>query len=56
MILVTLAYVVGWTYVTVDDVMAIKPRFLASMGSCFVNNGAPQSSAMKSFKFSLSFQ
>ena len=41
MILVTLAYMEGWTYGrayvrtyerTVDDVMAIKPRFLASMG------------------------
>ena len=34
MILVTLAYMEGGrTYVrTVDDVMAIKPRFLASMG------------------------
>ena len=37
MILVTLAYMDGWmdvrTYVrTVDDVMAIKPRFLTSMG------------------------
>ena len=37
MILVTLVYMEGWTYLrtyvrTVDDVMAIKPRFLASMG------------------------
>ena len=41
MILVTLAYMEGWTdertnvrtYIrTVDDVMVIKPRFLASMG------------------------
>ena len=33
MILVTLAYREGWRYVrTVDDVMVIKPRFLASMG------------------------
>ena len=37
MILVTLAYMEGWTYVltyvrTVDDVMVIKPIFLASMG------------------------
>ena len=37
MILVTLAYMEGWTYLrsyvrTVDDVKAIKPRFLASVG------------------------
>ena len=41
MILVTLVYMEGWTDVrtdvrtyvrVVDDVMAIKPRFLASMG------------------------
>ena len=33
MILVTLAYMEGWTYVrTVYDVMAIKPKFVASMG------------------------
>ena len=37
MILVTLAYIEGWTYVrrdlwTIDDVMAIKAKFLASMG------------------------
>ena len=41
--MITLAYMDGWTYVhtyvrpctyvrTVDDVMAIKPKFLASMG------------------------
>ena len=33
MILVTLAYMEGWTDGrTVDDIMAIKPNFLASMG------------------------
>ena len=33
MILVTLAYMEWWTYVRpVDDVMAIKPRFLAPIG------------------------
>ena len=34
MILVTLAYMEGWTDVRTDgyDVMAIKPNFLASMG------------------------
>ena len=33
MALVTLAYMEGWKYVpTVEDVMAIKPKFLASMG------------------------
>ena len=32
-VLVTLAYMKGWTYVrTVDDVMAIEPNFLTSMG------------------------
>ena len=42
MILITLAYIEGWTYVRkVDGVMAIKPNFLAY----FLNNGAPRARA-----------
>ena len=49
-VLVTLAYMKGRTDVThvrtVDDVMAIKPNFLASMGyQYFLSHGAPRARA-----------
>ena len=51
-VLVTLAYMKGRTDVrcmyvrTVDDVMAIKPNFLASMGyQYFLSYGAPRARA-----------
>ena len=47
-VLVTLAYMKGWTDVRTDvhDVMAIKPNFLTSMGyQYFLNYGAPHARA-----------
>ena len=47
-VLVTLAYMKGWTDVRTDvqDVMAIKPNFLASMGyQYFLSYGAPRARA-----------
>ena len=45
-VLVTLAYMKGWTDVRTDDVhdvMAMKPNFLTSMGyQYFLNYGAPR--------------
>ena len=44
-VLVTLAYMKGWTDVRTDvhDVMAIKPNFLTSKGyQYFLNHGAPR--------------